>query len=103
MLTVAVLREGLAAGDYAVRLAATEALGEVPDEVALRLLAGQLGDPEEDVRAAAVLALRGRAGSAARKLLEAVRDDKNEVLAVRVLAASALLSSVRGGACTGGR
>jgi HEAT repeat protein len=89
--TFLVLREGVAATDYATRLTATEALGCVPGPDATALLADQLGDPEPDVRAAALLAL-DRRGSDARALglLSSVRDDRTEDLDLRVLAAAAL-------------
>lgn len=90
--TLAVLAEGLAAPDYATRLLATEALACVPAEAALPALAHQLGDPEADVRATALVALHHHTDPRAAVLLRSVRDDTAEDLALRVLAASSLVS-----------
>jgi HEAT repeat protein len=90
--TVRVLLEGLTSDDYATRLVATEALGCAPAAVALPPLERQLGDPEEDVRAAAVLALKRHGNGPARALLASVRDDTQETASLRVLAAAALIS-----------
>lgn len=90
--TWSVVVEGLEADDYATRLFATEALACVHTSAAIAKLARQLGDPEEDVRIAAVAALHRQPGDEARRQLETVRDDEQESLVVRVLAASALVS-----------
>ena len=90
--TWAVLEQGLAASDYATRLFAAEALGCVHTERAVKRLGYLLGDPEEDVRMAAVGALHRQPGDASRRYLESVRDDEQERLDVRVLAAAALVS-----------
>ena len=87
-----VLMQGLGANDFATRLFATEALGCIHTAAAVAKLSHQLGDPEEDVRIAAVAALHRQLGAAARRELETVRDDEQESLVVRVLAASALVS-----------
>jgi HEAT repeat protein len=90
--TASVLSLALTSTDYATRLLATEALGCMPASVALGSLERQLGDPEEDVRAAAVLALARHDDARADALLRSVRDDGQEQLSVRVLAASSLLA-----------
>ena len=90
--TIAVLRAGLSSPDYATRLVATDALGCAPAAVALGALERQLGDPEADVRAAAILSLHKQNDRTARALLRSVRDDDQEELSLRVLAAAALIN-----------
>jgi HEAT repeat protein len=88
----AVLREALKSRDYAVRLLATQGLGDLHGVDVAPWLAQSLGDPEHDVRVAAVDAL-SRIGSArALALLRSVRDDATEALDIRALAAVALLA-----------
>lgn len=87
-----VLAAGLVAPDYATRLTATETFGLLPLELAVPALERQLGDPEEDVRAAAVVALGKHHDPRSSALLRSVRDDDEEHLLIRVLAASALVS-----------
>lgn len=87
-----VLRAGLTSTDYATRLTATEALGYMPGPTSLQLLEHQLGDAEADVRAAAILALGRHRGPRAKALLQSVRDDEQEELALRVLAVRSLAS-----------
>src|SRR5262245_46594858 len=53
-----VMRTALESRDYAVRLVAVEALGQVRSADVLPWLRYALGDPEHDVRIAAVEALR---------------------------------------------
>src|SRR5262249_5417065 len=91
--TVRVLTAGLSAKDYATRLTATEALAALPASVAIPALERQLADPDEHVRAAAVLALRKHHDHVATALLQSVRDDEREQLSLRVIAATALLTS----------
>jgi HEAT repeat protein len=93
--TLAVVRTGLASADYATRLVATDALGCAPATVAIQALERQLADPEEDVRAAAIAALHRQTPQAdrmAQQLLRSVRDDDQEKLSLRVLAAAALIN-----------
>jgi len=71
---------------------ATEALGQVRFADPAPWLEHSLGDPEHDVRIAAVEALRKQATTPALALLVSVRDDDTEALDIRALAASALLS-----------
>lgn len=87
-----VLAQGLASPDYATRILATEALVGVAGGWALSQLQRQLGDPEPDVRAAAIEALHQRLEPRARLLLATVRDDTDESLALRVLASWALVT-----------
>ena len=90
--TLSVLKAGLDDKDYGTRLVATEALGCVSAPEALGWLERQLGDPEEDVRAAAILSLAQRRTQTAQRLLRSVQNDEKEQLALRVLAAAALVS-----------
>jgi HEAT repeat protein len=92
-LTLGVLREAQASRDYETRLFAVQALGAVHAVDVTRWLEHALGDPEHDVRVAAVESLRRLGTPRAATLLRSVRDDKQEVLQIRALAASALLSS----------
>jgi HEAT repeat protein len=85
--SIAVLRDGLQSRDYATRLFAVEALGHVRAVDVTPALERALGDPEHDVRVAAVEALKQQGSPRARALLRTVRDDKSEALDVRVLAA----------------
>jgi HEAT repeat protein len=87
-----VIEAGLADGDYATRLTAVEALGAVCGERAIERIAARLGDPEPDVRVAAIRALDGRREARAIALLRSVRDDEEEQLGLRALAAAALLT-----------
>lgn len=91
-VSVALLRRGLDARRYDLRLFATEALRNLPTREATALLAAQLGDPEADIRIAAVIGLGGLRGRRACQLLRSVRDDEAEDLAVRILATTHLLS-----------
>ena len=104
VVSLGVLEQGVAeTRDYHTRWVATDALGFVPgSERVVSLLEARLGDPEEDVRAAAVLSL-GRHGArpAACALLRSVRDDAHELLGVRVLAARALLQNCTSGGQAG--
>lgn len=75
------LATALSAADARIRATAAEALGrvggEVPTEARTRvgsLLEAHLGDPDREVRLAALLAL-GELGSAARQAIEAARAD----------------------------
>jgi HEAT repeat protein len=77
--------------DYATRLIAVEALGTVDRVDTTPWLAHALGDPEHDVRVAAVQALSHLRFPRAERLLRSVRDDVEEALDIRALAASALL------------
>jgi HEAT repeat protein len=90
--SLAVVREALASRDYATRLFAVEALGQVRGVDVVPALERALGDPEHDVRVAAVQSLRRAGSSRACDALRLVRDDKDESLDIRALAASALLS-----------
>jgi HEAT repeat protein len=90
-----VLRAAVEDSDYATRLMAIEALGFVRWIDVTPWLARALGDPEHDVRVAAVEALRRLGSVAAHRLLRSVVDDDQEQLDVRALAASALVSPTR--------
>lgn len=90
-----VLRAALHDSDYATRLMAVEALGAVRSIDVTPWLAHALGDPEHDVRVAAIEALRRIGSPAAGHLLRTVVDDDHEQLDLRALAASALLSTLR--------
>jgi HEAT repeat protein len=91
--SIEVLREALASSDFATRILVVEAVGAAGGDAFLGWLEHALGDPEPDVRAAAIEAL-GRLGSAgALALLVTVRDDGEEALDLRALAASFLLKS----------
>lgn len=90
--SIAVLREALASKDYATRLLAVEALGDVHTEEFLPWLEHALGDPEHDVRMAAVDALAKYRTESAARVLRTVRGDKTEEMDIRALAASALLT-----------
>lgn len=90
--SLAVLKEALAGRDPITRLIAVEALGDARAPELVDWIGHALGDPEHDVRVAAVDALAPLVGGArARALLISVRDDKTEDLEIRALAASALL------------
>jgi HEAT repeat protein len=56
-VSVAVLERALANSDYATRLIAIEAVGDARADAPLGWLEHALGDPEHDVRMAAVEAL----------------------------------------------
>jgi HEAT repeat protein len=87
-----VLRQALLSrDDFGARYAAVEALGETRSPAVVEWLAQALGDPEHDVRLAAVSALRHIGGPRAAQLLRSVRDDTTEALDVRAVAAGALL------------
>jgi len=88
-----VLKEALASKDYATRLVAAEALGEAKLDSAVPWLEHVLGDPEHDVRMAAVEALDRVHSPHARALLVTVRDDMTEELDIRAVAAGALLQT----------
>lgn len=86
-----VLDEALRSTDYTIRLLAVETLGCFPAEAALvRLNNEGLADPIVDVRAASVEALWHHNTPLSRALLTSVRDDEQEDLSVRVLAARSL-------------
>jgi HEAT repeat protein len=55
---------------------------------AVSLVEGALGDPEHDVRLAAIEALRALPSTRATALLRSVRDDDTESLDLRALAAA---------------
>jgi HEAT repeat protein len=59
--------------------------------MALPALERCLSDGEQDVRAAAILALQRQTHARATRLLQAVRDNQDEHLSLRVLAAASLL------------
>ena len=88
-----VLRLAVASKDYATRLIAIEAIADSGAEVLFPWLEECLGDPEHDVRMAAVDALHRFRSPRATALLASVRDDSSEDLDIRALAASALLSA----------
>lgn len=87
-----VLKHALASKDYATRLITVQAIGDVRAYDLVAWLEPVLGDPEHDVRVAAIDALRRIGSPRARQLLRSVREDKTEALDIRALAASALLS-----------
>jgi HEAT repeat protein len=89
--SLAVIKEALASKDYATRLIAVEALGDAKADVLVPWLEHALGDPEHDVRMAAVEALEKVRSPRASAVLATVRDDASEDLDIRALAASALL------------
>ena len=91
--SVAVLKEALASNDYAVRLVALEALGQTKLDALVPWLEHALGDPEHDVRMTAAEALVNIRSPRALALLATVRDDKEESLDIRALAAAALLEA----------
>jgi HEAT repeat protein len=90
--SVAVLKQAIESKDYATRLIAIEAIGDVRAEALLPWLEHALGDPEHDVRMATVEALEKFHSPRAFALLVTVRDDTTEDLDVRALAASSVLS-----------
>src|SRR5262245_54861059 len=75
-----VLKRALASKDYATRLITVQAIGDVRAYDLVAWLEPVLGDPEHDVRVAAIEALRRMGSPRARHLLRSVRDDKTEVL-----------------------
>jgi len=77
--------------DYATRLVAVETLGEAKLDSVVPWLEQALGDPEHDVRMAAVEALDHAHSTRACALLATVRDDTTEELDIRAVAAGALL------------
>ncbi len=87
-----VLGQALAVSDFSARLLAVETLGLVADAWAFSELERKLGDPDADIRAAAILALGNRADARARELLLSIRDDETEDLDLRVLAIRTLLT-----------
>jgi HEAT repeat protein len=89
--SIAVLKEALANKDYAVRLVALEALGQTKLDALVPWLEHALGDPEHDVRMTAAEALVKIRSPRALALLATVRDDREESLDIRALAAAALL------------
>jgi len=86
-----ILETALQSKDYSVRLVATEALACSFPSWSLPLLEKQLGDPEEDVRAAALVSFAYRTETRAGALLRTVRDDVTEGWALRALAVHSLL------------
>lgn len=89
--SLAVLKEALGSKDYATRLIAVEAMGEAKLESFVPSLEHTLGDPENDVRMAAVEALEACGSPRANAILATVRDDTTEALDIRAVAAGALL------------
>ncbi len=89
--SIAVLKEALASRDYATRLVAIDAIANARAELLTGGLEHALGDPEHDVRIAAVDALDRIHTTRALALLITVRDDTTEELDVRAAAAGALL------------
>jgi HEAT repeat protein len=87
----AVLRKATESRDYSVRLLVVQALGSVRSADVTPWLEHALGDPEHDVRVAAIDSLRRIGSKRALALLRTVRDDESEALDVRALAASVLL------------
>jgi HEAT repeat protein len=88
---MAVLEQALSSPDYATRLIAVEALGDVKGIDVAPWLEKALGDPEHDVRMSAVDSLARLGTARGRALLQSVRDDVTEDLDVRAFAAAALL------------
>lgn len=89
--SLAVLKEALDSKDYATRLIAVEAMGQAKLDTFVPSLEHTLGDPEHDVRMAAVEALEACGSPRANAILATVRDDTTEALDIRVVAAGALL------------
>ncbi len=89
--SVAVLREALASEDWSTRIIAVETIGEIRAAGLVPWIETTLGDPEHDVRMAAVEALGEIPGEVSARLLRSVRDDTTEELDIRAIAASALL------------
>ena len=89
--STAVLEKALSSKDYATRLIAVEAVGDSRAEALVGWLEHALGDPEHDVRMAAVESLDRLHSSRAFALLVTVRDDSSEELDIRAVAAAALL------------
>lgn len=90
--SLAVLHAALQSADYATRLLAVQAFGEATAIDATPWLGYALGDPEHDVRMAAVDSLARITSPRALELLTTVRDDEHEALDIRALSASALLT-----------
>jgi HEAT repeat protein len=91
--SVAVLEQAIDSKDYATRLIAIEAVGDIRADMFLPWLERALGDPEHDVRMATVDALRRVGSPRAFALLKSVREDTTEELDIRALAAAALLTT----------
>jgi HEAT repeat protein len=89
--SVAVLKSAIESKDYATRLIAIEAIGDAHAEALAGWLEHALGDPEHDVRMAAIDALDRMQTPRALGLLATVRDDTSEELDIRAVAAGALL------------
>ena len=89
--SLAVLEQALASKDYATRLIAIEAVADGHADGLIGGLEHALGDPEHDVRMAAIEALDRLHSTRARALLLTVRDDTTEELDIRAVAAGALL------------
>ena len=89
--SMAVLKQALASRNYATRLVAIDAIANARVELLIGALEHALGDPEHDVRMAAVDALDRIHTSPALSLLITVRDDATEELDIRAVAAGALL------------
>lgn len=89
--SLAVLKAALASSNYATRLVAIDAIANARAELLIGGLEHALGDPEHDVRMAAVDALDRIHTTRARALLITVRDDDAEDLDIRAAAAGALL------------
>lgn len=89
--SVAVLRKAAESTDYGTRMIAIEAVSAIGSDAFVGWLEHALGDPEHDIRLAAVDGLMRLGTARARRVLVTVRDDDAESLDIRALAASALL------------
>ena len=90
--TKAVLVQALVDKDWLVRLTATLTLSRFPRNEALRHLEQRLGDPEPEIRAAAIEQLGVVASPRAVALLRSVQNDESEELSIRTLAAAAMIT-----------
>jgi len=91
-ISVALLKRAFADRDYATRLVAVEAIGQVPaTALTVDMLEEALGDPEHDVRLGAVESLTRLRTPRTLALLRGVRDDDKEQLDIRAAAAAAVL------------
>jgi HEAT repeat protein len=86
-----VLERALASSEDATGLIAIEAIGDERADGLLGWLEHPLGDPEHDVRMAAVEALDKMHSPRSMGFLVTVRDDTTEELDVRAVVAGALL------------
>jgi hypothetical protein len=90
--SIAVIHEAARSEAFEARLIALEIIGEKRLTTLVPDVAYALGDPDHDVRLAAVRALVTLADREGLALLGSVRDDKKESLDIRALAASALVN-----------